>query len=254
MYMILAILLVAWLAGNLVNYLADYLPIERKLVLPYCLKCKSPRSITYYLFFPRRCSSCKQGVPLRFWIVNIFFILASIYLWLNPSEKLEYWQLLLLLVYLILVAVVDVEHRLILHIVSLAGSFLCLYLGIYLHGLTSTLIGGLAGLTIMYLLYLGGRLFVKILARWRDYSDVDEALGFGDVILSGVIGLLLGWPGIMVGLILAVILAGVVSLFFLVILLITHRYRANLTIAYGPYLILSALILMYFREFLSMLQ
>jgi len=248
MYTILAFLLAAWLAGNLVNYLADFLPIDRKIVAPYCLNCKAPRRITNYLLFPRRCAECQRKVPYRYWIVNTFFILMSIFLWLNPSQKLEYWQLLLLLVYLILVAVIDVEHRLILHIVSLAGSVLCLYLGILLHGLTSTLVGCLAGLAIMYLLYLGGRLFVKILSKWRDYSDIDEALGFGDVVLSGVIGLLLGWPGIMAGLILAVLLAGIVSLILLAILVITHRYRANVTIAYGPYLIMSTLILVYFRD------
>ena len=250
----LVIVIISWLAGNLVNYLADFLPIERKLVSSYCLNCKSPRNITNYLFFPRPCASCKQRVPNRWWIVNISFILISIYLYLNPSEKLEYWQQVILLVYLILVAVIDLEHRLILHVVSVAGAFIGLYVGILLHGWESTLIGGISGLIIMYLLYLGGHLFIKILAKRRNYSDIDEALGFGDVILSGVIGLILGWPGIMLGLILAVLLAGIVSLFFLAILLLTHRYRANLTIAYGPYLILSTLILVLFRDVLRSLQ
>ena len=251
MYNILAIVLLGWLGGNLVNYLADYLPVDRKIVTPYCLNCKSPRSITNYLLFPKRCDQCKQRVPIRFWMVNLFFILMSVYFWLNPGVQLDFWLQLLLLVYFTLVVVIDLEHRLILHIVSLAGAVLGLYVGILNHGLVNTLLGGLAGLMIMYILYQGGRLFVRFLAKWRNYSDIDEALGFGDVILSGVIGLMLGWPGIVLGLILAVLLAGAVSLIFLVILVVTHRYRANLTIAYGPYLILSALILVLFKDLLQ---
>jgi leader peptidase (prepilin peptidase)/N-methyltransferase len=184
-------------------------------------------------------------------MVNLFFILMSVYIWLNPGVQLDFWLQILLLAYFALVVVIDLEHRLILHVVSLAGAVLGLYAGFLSHGLVSTLVGGLAGLIIMYILYQGGRLFVRILAKWRDYSDVDEALGFGDVILSGVIGLMLGWPGIVLGLVLAVLLAGVVSLIFLVILIVTHRYRANLTIAYGPYLIISALILVLFKDLLQ---
>ena len=184
-------------------------------------------------------------------MVNLIFILMSVYLWLNPAQKLDYWIQLLLLVYFTLVVVIDLEHRLILHIVSLAGAVLGFFVGILNHGLVNTLAGGLAGLIIMYILYQGGRLFVRILAKWRDYSDIGEALGFGDVILSGVIGLMLGWPGIVLGLILAVLMAGVVSLIYLVILLVTHRYRANLSIAYGPYLILSTLIFVLFKDLLQ---
>ena len=40
------------------------------------------------------------------------------------------------------------------------------------------------------------------------YSEEDVALGFGDVHLSGILGLLLGWPGITGGLFVAIILGG----------------------------------------------
>ncbi len=144
--------------------------------------------------------------------------------------------------------VVDLEQRLILHPVSLVGAVIGSLVGIKLHGVTFTLLGGLFGLGLMFLLYLGGGLFLKLLARWRDYSDVDEALGFGDVILSGVLGLILGWPGIALGLIVAILLAGAVSLLYFLILLVLRRYRANMTVAYGPFLILGAIVLLFFRS------
>lgn len=83
--------------------------------------------------------------------------------------------------------------------------------------------------------------------RRGDITD-DEAIGFGDVNLSGVIGLMLGWPGIMAGLFLTIIIAGIVSLIYLVLQLVTRRYQAFMAIPYGPFLVASAVILLYFID------
>ena len=72
-------------------------------------------------------------------------------------------------------------------------------------------------------------------------------MGFGDVNLSAVIGLLLGWPAILAGLILAILLGGAVSLVYLMYKLITRRYEAFSAIPYGPFLVASTVILLYFR-------
>jgi leader peptidase (prepilin peptidase)/N-methyltransferase len=78
----------------------------------------------------------------------------------------------------------------------------------------------------------------------------EVALGFGDVNLAGVMGLLLGWPGIVLGLVLAIFLGGFVSLIYIVIMLITRRYKTFAAIPYGPFLVLGGVILIYFREYL----
>ena len=74
-----------------------------------------------------------------------------------------------------------------------------------------------------------------------------EALGFGDVNRGGVIGLLLGWPGIIAGLIAAILLAGAVGLFTFTIAFLRHRYDPNLALPYGPFLAIAAIFLLYFR-------
>jgi leader peptidase (prepilin peptidase)/N-methyltransferase len=74
------------------------------------------------------------------------------------------------------------------------------------------------------------------------------ALGFGDVNLSGVLGLLLGWPAILVGLLLAVLLAGIVSLIYLIIMLALRRYRLFTALPYGPFLIAGAGLIIFFRD------
>ncbi len=73
----------------------------------------------------------------------------------------------------------------------------------------------------------------------------EVALGFGDVNLAGILGLLLGWPAIASGLLFAVLAGGLISLFIIVGMLITKKYKAFTAIPYAPFLILSALFLLY---------
>ena len=71
-------------------------------------------------------------------------------------------------------------------------------------------------------------------------------MGFGDVNLSGVLGLLLGWPGIILGLTLAFLLAGFGSTIVIARLVSQRRFNAFGTfIPYGPYLVLAAALLMF---------
>jgi leader peptidase (prepilin peptidase) / N-methyltransferase len=244
---ILAIAIAGWVIGALVNYLSDFLPVDRRFVWPHCLNCNSRQPLFCYLIWPRRCSVCSKTRGIRPWIVEFLFVLAAVWFWRMPPPGMNFLAGMLVLAYFCLVMVIDIEHRLILHPVSLFGAVIGLVLGIYLHGLVRTLIGGLVGFLIMLLLYLGGTFFIRFLSRWRNYSEIEEALGFGDVILGGVLGLMLGWSGIVLGLFLAILIAGVVSLFVLVKMLILRRYQANMTVAYGPFLVLSAFILLFLR-------
>jgi leader peptidase (prepilin peptidase)/N-methyltransferase len=98
----------------------------------------------------------------------------------------------------------------------------------------------------MLLLYYFGDLFARWLARRRGQTLDEVALGFGDVNLSGVLGLMLGWPGIIVGLILAIFLGGIFSLLYLLGKIITRRYRTFMAIPYGPFLVASAILLLFF--------
>lgn len=76
----------------------------------------------------------------------------------------------------------------------------------------------------------------------------DVALGFGDVNLSGVLGLMLGWPIILFGLGVAVLIGGAVSLVYIIVKLITRRYQALMALPYGPFLVLGAVLFIYFRD------
>lgn len=242
-----AIGVLGWLGGMLVNYLADLLPNLRRLKMPVCIYCFETQPLANYLLWPRTCRECRKRRPWRVWVVELAYILISVWLWQMPHPELGYGPSLILMLFFGVVVVVDIEHRLILHPVSIAGALLCLGAGWWLHGLWLTVLGGAAGFITMYILYILGDQFARWLAKRRGETLNEVALGYGDVNLSGVLGLLLGWPGVVGGLILAVLLGGLVSLVYLIGMLLTRRYRSFAAIPYGPFLVASGVLLVFLK-------
>jgi leader peptidase (prepilin peptidase)/N-methyltransferase len=173
--------------------------------------------------------------------------ILPVLLWLFPGQTLAFPFAFLLLVYLTVVFVIDIEHRLILHPVSIIGAVIGFGIGIILrgrqsvvYGITSSLLGGVAGFGVMLVIYYLGELFIKQISKRRGISSDEVALGFGDVNLAGVLGLLLGWRAIFACLFFAIIIGGLVSLVIILRMVILKKYKSFTAIPYAPFLILSA--------------
>ena len=187
------------------------------------------------------------------WVVEVFYIAASIYISYTPPNKLGYWLGMVVLAYFGVVVLIDLEYRLIMHPVSIVGAVMGLVVGFLRVGWIRALVGGVVGFGIMWLLYLFGVLIIKVVNRRRGQSVNDVALGFGDVNLSGVLGLMLGWPVVVVGLVVAVLIGGLVSLIYILIMVITRKYHAFAALPYGPFLIIGAVLLIYFPDLVKAL-
>ncbi len=243
--------ILGWLAGLIVNYLSDVLPITRKFSQPTCPQCGTTYAWKEYFLL----RACPNGHirTLRLWIVQIIILVISMYIWQQPPVKIGYFLGLILIAYFGVIFTVDMEHRLILHPTSIFGSLLALIVGLVSHGLRATLLGGLSGLLIMLGFYYLGVLFAKVRAKrmlaMGQEPDDEEALGAGDVILVTIIGFMLGWPLIWFSLIFGILLGGLVSLFLVLGLVLARKYESNalmLFIPYGPYFITSAFLIIYF--------
>jgi leader peptidase (prepilin peptidase)/N-methyltransferase len=160
-----------------------------------------------------------------------FIILTTVF----SSISIANLEALVVFSFFLLVIVIDIEHHLILHTVTLIGAILLGIIGVEKHGLLLTVIGGAAGFIFMYALFLIGVWFGKLLSKRRG-TPVEEGLGFGDVTLGSVCGLLLGWPGVSIGLFGGILLGGLYSLVLIVISLIKRDYKPYKTIPYGPFL------------------
>lgn len=241
----IGLVILGWGVGALVNYLGDVLPATRRFSPPICLHCGQKYSFFSYLLL-RACNGCGLKRRLRAWIVYILAVMVTLWLGYFYFGPIDFWPGLVILVYFGVVGVIDIEHRLIMHPVSLAGVVIGGAIGFWLHGWRQTIFGGLAGFAIMLGLYFLGFLFAKWLSKLRKEKTDEEALGFGDVALSSVLGLLLGWPGIVGGLVLAILLGGAGSLIVLIYSLLARKYHTFMAIPYGPFLIVAA-VLMLFR-------
>jgi prepilin signal peptidase PulO-like enzyme (type II secretory pathway) len=243
-------ILAGWISGWIINYLADTLPVVRRLSRPACNQCHANYPIGSYLLFGR-CPACGHKRGWRPLIVQAAMVIISLYIWVNP-HTMGYVPGILLLTYFGVVIVIDLEHRLILHPTSIVGALLGLGIGIAVHGFFSTLLGGLGGLVIMLALYYLGVLFSKIRARRMSASgraaDDEEALGAGDVILACVLGFVLGWPLIWFGLLLGILLGGIIGVILVIFFILSGRYGKNalmVFIPYGPFFVLSAFIILF---------
>ena len=177
---------------------------------------------------------------------------GNAFLWSNPPAKLGFAFSAVLLTYFATVFVIDMEHRLILHVTSIAGAALGLAAGWLSWGIVPALLGGLAGFVIMLAFYYLGVLF----SRWRarrlkaagQFADDEEALGAGDVILGGILGLALGWPLIWFGLFLGILLGGAYAILLVVYMFVTRQIKGRalmIFMPYGPFFILSAFFIIF---------
>lgn len=244
---ILLIIIIGLLCGVFVNYLSDVLPIQRKIATPICPSCNTPFKFLNYLSFTP-CHTCKTRRSLRSYLVLVAGVLIAIIFWIWPPT-IGIGIALLILTYFGIVAVIDIEHRLIMHVVSLAGAIIFTAVGAFLHGWQTTLFGGLAGGGVMLIFYLIGTVFAKYRAKKLGQDDDEEALGFGDVTISTVLGLLVGWPDIMLTLLIGIIIGGLFSLLMIIWLSLLRRYNAmTVFTAYGPFLLIGAIMMIFFRE------
>ncbi len=215
-------------AGILINYLADVLPNTRKLSRAEWWPL-SIGTLKEYISKPRVLLVLIAALGVGYWIA---------------AKEVPGWHwlsLLLLFGYFGLLIVIDIEHQAILHPVSIAGAILMAYFGVGLHGSINTLLGGVLGFAFIFMIYWAGSLFANWLAKRRGEALEDGAMGFGDVILAGVIGLLLGWPGVISGLILGIFFAGIYSAIYIIWQLGKGKYQAFASIPLGPFLALGAI-------------
>ncbi len=249
-------ILAGWVAGWVINYLADTLPRTRRFSRPACAGCGNEYEGAAYLAF-LACPRCGRRRGPRPWIVQASMLAVSLYTWFRP-HSMGYALGMILLTYFAVVIVIDLEHRLILHPTSLAGALLGFGIGAWVHGVRAALLGALAGFVTMLGFYYLGVLFSKLRARrlrkLNQEVDAEEALGAGDVILAGILGLVLGWPAIWYGLLLGILLGGLIGALLILSLVLSGRYGKQalmVFIPYGPFFVLSAFFILFLPNWIA---
>jgi leader peptidase (prepilin peptidase)/N-methyltransferase len=258
--MIVLFALLGLIVGAFLNLCADQLPRWRRLRrAPFCPYCDYSRppwawlSSLAYLRFKPACQQCGTPISWRHPLTEVSTAALYAFLWQRYAVPGEWIFLLLYTVYstiFVLVIVIDLEHRLILNVVMYPAWGLAI-LGSLIHPTRMfpvlALIGGAVGFGLLYLIYLSGKLFVRILSRRRGKPINAVAFGYGDVRLGLFIGLVVGFPDVLPAIFLALLLGGLAGiLYWFVRAVILRDYSAFTAIPYGPYLAAGAMLVMFF--------
>ncbi len=264
---VILLFLIGLAAGMLVNRAADNLPHERSpLAAPRCLHCGTPRAkiqfsgVLSFVLRRDRCAQCSAPFSLRAPIVEIGA--AALFGWLALRYPVGVYLgvVCFFSAVLILIAVIDLEYKLILNVISLPMTALAFLASPILLGGPDAAFEALPlkpywlsflGIVAGYLMTLGiyylGVLFLRIINRGRVQKINTVAFGMGDVKLAGLLGALVGFPAIVYVLVYAILLGGVGAILFILFRAATRRpYSAFTAIPYGPYLILAGAAFLYF--------
>jgi leader peptidase (prepilin peptidase)/N-methyltransferase len=250
-------------AGVLVNLLADSLPTARRLQRPACAACGQVRlplawsGLLAFALGRRSCPHCGAVLPYRHLLVELTMPTLFVFCGLRTGWSVTTLANVFFVTSLVMILVTDLEHRLILHAVTLPSilvAVLAAYVNPAFDNPTRALLGGAIGLVAALSLYLFGALFSLFLNRLRGEPLPGPALGFGDVTLSTFLGLIVGAPEIIFALVIGMLAGFVGAVAFLVVRSGIQRTHQAFTsfIPYGPFLVLGgAVMLFYGTEFMA---
>jgi leader peptidase (prepilin peptidase)/N-methyltransferase len=236
--------LLGMVVASFLNVCCDRLPAGESIVYPpsHCPACrhrlrvKDLIPVFSYLWLHGRCRYCQAPIPRRLLWVEIgtgvlFGYLYWHYMVWHRGSGIELAVAAFYCSLFIVLLVIDLEHRLILNKVVYPAMALALLLSILFSfflppleivpGILEAAIGGGIGLVLF--------LLVVIVSR--------GGMGWGDVKLAALIGLVTGFPLIFVALLLAVIVGGLVA-GLLLALKVKGRREA---IPFAPFLSLAAI-------------
>jgi len=214
--------------GSFLNVCIYRIPENKSVVTghSYCYSCGHKLSfpdmvpVLSYILLRGRCRYCDAGFSLQYplveFLTGLLYLIVFIkfgYSWATVS----FWSLFSLL---IVVTVIDLYYRIIPDGVLITGTII----GLPLAGLQSIdrLAGGLIGFIVVGLIML----LIAVVSK--------GGMGGGDIKLSAVMGLYLGWQGVLVALLIAFLGGGLFGLF----LLLTGRKGRKDAVPFGPFLAL----------------
>lgn len=219
----------------------------------FCPKCKKTISwkdnipVFSFFFLKGRSRCCKKMISLRYPLIEflttlVFFLIASVFINSQiTTNPIFVWKdligfatlpyLLFVSVSLIVVLVTDLEHKLILDKFVFIPLALTLFLILFFNPDYSYANFFLAFASASFLLII-------------NFLTKGKGMGLGDVKLALLPPLILGWPYTLIWFFLSFIIGAVVG----VLLLFVGKARFGKQIPFGPFLVLSFFIVLFWGE------
>jgi leader peptidase (prepilin peptidase)/N-methyltransferase len=222
--------LIGWLIGVIANWLADQLPHLPERPLHFDRRQYLP---SLWLSPPQGATALETRHWRRVLLTTGMALAFAIGWWRFGADWGQLFVAWFYTAWLLLVVVIDFEYRRVLNmmlppalVVALLAALLAWLQVANLPSFTSILLGGLAGFGVFLLVFVIGR---------------GRMMGAGDVKLAGVIGLMTGYPLVWIALGAGIVIGGIAA----ILLIVGRRAGAKSYMAYGPYLALGALLVLW---------
>jgi len=203
-----------------------------------------------FIILKRRCRYCKKPISWQYPLVEIATGILFVLIINNQLSVINYQLSIISYIYylliislLIIIFVYDLKHFIILDKVlfpAIAISFLYLIINNQLlpaRIVTQSAAGGIINYFLSALGAFTFFLFIYLISKGR-------WLGFGDVKLAILLGLLLGWPRIILALFLSFVIGGIIGLG----LIVFSKKKLKSEVPFAPFLIFGTLIALFWGE------
>lgn len=217
------------LAGFAINVVATRLAANRPLLGPlHCTRAPHPITASQaapvigYALQRGRCVTCGNRISISYPLVELSMGAIWAALFVVEGFSLTFAFHALYAAFLMLVLVNDWKHRDIYVTVIAAGSLVAIVGSLLVPG--ASLLGSLLGAGVAGAFFALAYLLARLI-----FPRVQEPLGFGDILLALLMGLILGWPNVVGALLVGPLLAGAAT----VLLLVSRRRKLGDFIPYG---------------------
>jgi leader peptidase (prepilin peptidase) / N-methyltransferase len=221
--------------GSFLNVCIHRLPLRESLLWPSsrCPHCRAPLRaydnipVVSYLILRGRCRTCRAPISLQYPVVELITGLVFLAAYLLFEPPLLY-QRLIFACAMIVLFVIDLEHRILPDVITLPGIVLGVLFSVFM---PPGWIDSLAGLIIG-----GGSLWLmgELYFRFRH----EEGMGFGDVKMLAMIGAFLGWKLMLLTLVLSSFIGSLVGL----AMIASKRGDMKYALPFGTFLAVGAIV------------
>lgn len=222
--------------GSFFNVVGYRVPKGESLLYPssHCTKCNHKLEplelipIFSFLFLGGKCKKCKDKIswfyPIFEFSTGLLFVLS----YMSFGFSLECLLAIIFISMLLIIIISDYQTMIIPDSVLIIFSSLII--------LTKYFIIGIEGVGISLLHSLGAFIFMLLIKILGDFLFKKESMGGGDIKLLAVFGLMFGFP-------MSIISVFVAALIALPISLIILKLKNSHEIPFGPFLAISAIII-----------
>jgi leader peptidase (prepilin peptidase) / N-methyltransferase len=230
----LTIFIFGLIIGSFCNVVMYRLPQGKSIITPGsgCRSCTAPIHpwdnipVLSYLLLRGRCRACKERISPRYLFVELTSGVLYVLLWRRFGLTTPFAVYALFTSSLLIIALIDLDHKIIPNIITLPGIAVGLGLSVWALPITP--------LTSLFGLLVGGALFYLIAVVSKG------GMGGGDIKLIAMIGAFLGWPGALFTIFSGALLGSLVGV---TLMLLGKKGRKD-KVPFGPFLSCGAILFM----------